>query len=130
MAAKAGHVDIMKCLVENGAEVNAVVVRIDMYNIIYNFVFSSYGILLKTVYMNDNKTDVSISVLCLCWFLQGRFDSDVIKRVNYVVEQGARVDFRNDATIIMYIGTQFHTLHLIAQSSYFKISNNVDWIVE
>ena len=35
-AAEAGHVDIVKYLVENGAQVNAVVeVRIDMYNIIY-----------------------------------------------------------------------------------------------
>ena len=36
MAASAGHVDVLKCLVENGAEVNAVArVRIDMYNITY-----------------------------------------------------------------------------------------------
>ena len=36
MAASSGHVDIVKCLVENGAEVNAVdTVRIDMYNITY-----------------------------------------------------------------------------------------------
>ena len=128
MAAKAGHVDIVKYLVENGAEVNAVKVRIDMYDITYNFVFSSYCILFRTVYLNDNKTDVSIFVLCFCWFLHGRFDSDVIKRVNYVVEQGARVDVRN-VTIIMYNGTQFHPLHLIALSFYFKVSNNANWIV-
>ena len=36
-------------------------------------------------------------------FLLDCFNSDVIKRVNYVVEEGARVDIRNDATIIMYI---------------------------
>ena len=36
MAAKAGHVDIVKYLVENGAEVNAVKVRIYMYNITYS----------------------------------------------------------------------------------------------
>ena len=36
MAAWAGHVDIVKYLVENGAEVNAMCkVRIDMYNITY-----------------------------------------------------------------------------------------------
>ena len=63
-------------------------------------------------------------------FLLGVFNSHVIRRVNYVVEQGARVDVRNDVTIIMYIGTQCHTLHLISFSSYFKVSNNVDWIVE
>ena len=53
-------------------------------------------------------------------FLLGRFNSHVIKRVNYV-QQGERVDVRNDATIIMYIGTQCHTLHLISLSSYFKM---------
>jgi len=57
--------------------------------------------------MNDNKTDNRVSIICLCLFLLGRFNSHVIKRVNYVVEQGARVDVSNDATtIIMYIGTQ------------------------
>ena len=36
MAAKAGHIDIVKFLVENGAEVNAKdQVWIDMYNITY-----------------------------------------------------------------------------------------------
>ena len=36
MAASAGHVDIVKCLVENGAEVNAGdKVKIDMYNVTY-----------------------------------------------------------------------------------------------
>ena len=49
------------------------------------------------------------------------FNSYVIKRVNYVVEQGARVDVTNDATIIMYLGTQCHTLHLIALSFYLKL---------
>ena len=34
-------------------------------------------------------------------FCGGRFNSDVIKRVNYIVEQGARVDVRNDVTIIL-----------------------------
>ena len=62
--------------------------------------------------------------------LQDLFNSHVIKRVNYAVEQGAKVDVRNDATIIMYIGTHSHTLHLIVLSCYFKISNNVDWVVE
>ena len=59
-----------------------------------------------------------------------RFNSHVIKRVNYVVEQGARVDIRNDATIIMYLGTQCHALHLIVLSSYFKISKNIHWVEE
>ena len=80
--------------------------------------------------MNKNKTDDRVCVLCLCWFLLRRFNSHVTKRVNYFVEQGARVDVRNDATIIIYNGAQCHTLHLIALSSYFKISNNVDRIVE
>ena len=62
-------------------------------------------------------------------FLLGCFDSHVIKRASYVVEQGARVDVRNDAAIIMYISTQCHTLHLIALSCYSKISNNVDRIM-
>ena len=58
----------MKYLVENGAEVNAVdKVRIDKYNITTGFVLSSYCILFKTVYINDNKTDDSMSILCLCW---------------------------------------------------------------
>ena len=51
MAAKAGHVDIVKYLVENGAEVNALNVRIDIYDITYNFVFLSYCILFKTVHI-------------------------------------------------------------------------------
>ena len=51
MAAKAGHVDIVKYLVENGAEVNALKVRIDIYDITYNFVFLSYCILFKTVHI-------------------------------------------------------------------------------
>ena len=50
--------------------------------------------------------------------------------MNYVVEQGARVDIRNEATIIMYIGTQCHTLHLIVLSCYFKISKNIHWVEE
>ena len=62
--------------------------------------------------------------------MQDRFNSHVIKRVNYVVEQGARVDIRNDATIIMYVGTQCHALHLIVLSSYLKISINMDWVEE
>ena len=101
-----------------------------MYNITYRL---SVVILLYSfqnrVY-NDNTTDDSICVLCLCWFLQGRINGDVIKCVNYVLEQGARVDVRNDATIIVYIDTQCHTLHLITLSSYFKISSNLDWIME
>ena len=111
MAAKTGHVDIVKYLVENGAEVNAVArVRIDIYNMTYRLRVILLYSLQNSVY-NDNKTNDYISVLCLCWFLLLHFNSDVIKRVNYVVEQGARVDVRNDVTIIMYIGTQFHTLH-------------------
>ena len=51
MAAKAGHVDIVKYLVENGAEVNALKVRIDIYDITYNFVFLSNCILFKTVHI-------------------------------------------------------------------------------
>ena len=51
MAAKAGHVDIVKYLVENGGEVNAVKVRIDIYDITYNFVFLSYCILFRTVHI-------------------------------------------------------------------------------
>ena len=131
MAAKAGHVDILKYLVENDAEVNAVaVVKIDMYNITYRLhVFILCYSFQNSVYY-DNTTDGSISVLCLCWFLLGRFSSHVIKRMNYAVEQGARVDVGNDATIIMYNGTQRHTLYLIALSSYFIISNNVDSIME
>ena len=131
MAAKAGHIGIVKSLVENGPEVNAVrKVKVDICTIsLTGFVLSSYCILLKTVYMHDNETDDSISILCLCWFLLGRFNSHVIKRVNYI-QQGERVDVRNDATIIMYIGTQCHTLHLISLSSYFKTSNNVDRIME
>ena len=62
--------------------------------------------------------------------MHGRFNRHVIKRVNYVVDQGAKVDVTNDATIIMYIGTLCHTLHLIVLSSYVKISNNVDWVEE
>ena len=106
MAASAGHVDIVKYLVEKGAKVNAVdVVRIDMYNITYRLRIVILLYSFQNSVYNDNKTDDSISVLCLCWFLHGRFNGDVIKRVNYVVEQGARVDVRNDVTIIMYIGT-------------------------
>ena len=101
-----------------------------MYNITYRLrvVILLYSF-QNSVY-NDNKTDDSIFVFCLCWFLHGGFNSYVIKRVNYVVEQGARVDVRNDATIIMYNGTQCHTLQLITLSFYFKISNNVDWRME
>ena len=63
-------------------------------------------------------------------FFHGRYYSHLVKRMDYVVEQGARMDIRNDATIIMYIGTQCHTLHLIILSSYVKISNNIDWVEE
>ena len=63
-------------------------------------------------------------------FFHGRYNSHVIKRRNYVVEPGARVDIRNDGTIIMYIGMQCHTLHLIVLSSYVKISKNIDWVEE
>ena len=130
MTARTGHVDMVKYLVENGAEVNAVaMVRIDMYNITYRLRVILLYSFQNSVY-NDNKADDFISVLCLCWFLLRGSNSNVIKRVNYVVEQGARMDVRNDVTIIMYIGTQFHTLHLIALSSYFKVSNNVNWIME
>ena len=121
----------MKCLVENGAEVNRVdTVRIHMCNITYRLpVFILFYSFPNGAY-SYNKTDSFISVLSLCWFLHGRFNSHVIKHVNYVVEQGARVDVRNDASIIMYLGTQCHTLHLIALSSYFKISNNIDRVKE
>ena len=114
MAAKTGHVDILKYLVENGAEVNAVArVRVDMYNITCRLRFILLYSFQNSVY-SDNKADDFISVLCLCWFLLRRCNSNVIKRVNYVVEQGLRVEVRNEVTIIMYIGTQFHTLPLIA----------------
>ena len=108
----------MKYLVENSAEVNAVPeVRIDMYNI-------TYRLCVVIVLYSFQQC------LCLCWLLLRRFDSQVIKRVNYVVGQGTRLIFGNEATIIMYFGTQCHTLHLIAFSCYFKILNNVDRIME
>ena len=40
-------------------------------------------------------------------FLLSRFASHGIIRVNYAVEQVARVDLRNDATIITYSGTHY-----------------------
>ena len=85
MAASARHVDIVKCLVENGADVNAVDrVRIDMYNISYKLrVFILLYPFQNSVY-DDNKTDDLVFILCLCWFLHGHFNSYVIKRVNYV----------------------------------------------
>ena len=125
MASSAGHVDMVKYLVENGAEVNAVnhTVRIDLYNITYrrHVVIRLYS--FQNSVFNDNKTDDRISVFLLCCFLLGSFDSHVIKRVNYVVE-GGRVHLRNNVTIVMYNDTC--TLHLIVLSSYFKIPSKVD----
>ena len=100
----------------------------------YNITYRLRVVILLYSFQNNvhdgNKTDDSMSVLCLCWFLQSRFNSLVVKRVNSLVEQGARVDVRNDAIIIMYDGTECYTLHLISLSSYFKISNNVHWMME
>ena len=73
MAAKAGHVDIVKYLAEKGAEVNAVdTVRIDMNSITYSLRAVNLLHSFQNSVYNENKTGDSISVLCLCWFLQGR----------------------------------------------------------
>ena len=112
MAALPGHVDIVKYLVENGAEVNVVdMVRIDKFNITYRLRVVILLCSFQNSVSNDNKTGDYISILCLCWFLHGRFDNHVIKRVNYVVEQGERVDVRNDVTIIMYRGWPRESCH-------------------
>ena len=68
MAAKAGHVDIVKYLVENGAEVNAWnTVRIYMYNITYRLpVFLLLYSFQNSAY-NYHKTYSFIPVLCFCW---------------------------------------------------------------
>ena len=62
----------------------------------------------------------SLYYVCAGFCCMGHFNCHVITRVNYAVEQGARVDDRNDATIIMYIGTQCHTLHLLNLSPILK----------
>ena len=59
MAASKGCVDIVKCLVENGAEVNAVdKARIDMYNITY----SLHVVIVLYSFQNNlyiyNKTEI------------------------------------------------------------------------
>ena len=68
MAASAGHVDIMKYFVENGADVNAKYrVRIE-YVQYYLLAWCTHPIVFfSKQYINDNKTDDSISILCLCW---------------------------------------------------------------
>ena len=126
MAASRGHVDIVKYFVENGAEVNAVAtVWIDMFNITYRLRVVILLYSFQDSVSNCKKTDDSIFVLCLCLFLQGCFNSHVIKRVTLSCRTRCKSGCQENVTIIMYMGTQCRTQHLIALSSYFKVSNIV-----
>ena len=65
MAAEAGHVEIVKYLVEKGAEVNPMaMVRIDMYNITYRLRVILLYSFQNSVYNDKRTDDLSLYYVC------------------------------------------------------------------